>query len=517
MLLGAITLFIVELLNFSRQQDRLGASVNVAGVQVGGMLPGEAVATWESEFSGPLTLWYDGSPILLEPAAIGFRINNAAMLAEARAASSGGAANWLRFFHGLIGEESRSNVSIELVAAWQGSLLEQVLREIALRYDRPPEDGALDLETLTIRPGAGGRALDVSAAIQRIELALRGDGPRDVELPLVDTRPGQVHVGILEDLIRSWLDAQGFIYDGQSTLASIYIADLIGGEEIRLNADVAVSAASTIKLPIMLDYYRSLNLAPNDDEAWLMANSLLCSNNASSNLIMQIIGGGDNIFRGLASVTANARFLGARNTFITAPFDLGVEGQLLGSNAPPPTSANPRFDTDPDAYNQTTAEDLGALLGMVYDCAYLGSGLLAARPDGDYTRNECRQMIELMSGNDLLRLLQGGLPPGTRISHKNGWLENLHGDAGIVFPPNGRNYIIAVFVWEDSEFFSYQRAWPLIEGVSRAAWNYFSPQQALTAPRDDLPPEGAAECEGPDGFLPPYGEVNLNDIDAWRN
>ncbi|MCY4024248.1 MAG: serine hydrolase [Anaerolineaceae bacterium] len=516
MLLGAIALFVFELLDFSRQQDRLGASVSIGGVEVGGLLPGEAVAAWESTFSRPLTLWYEGSPILLEPASIGFRVNNAAMLAEARTASSGGTANWMRFFYGLIGEELRNTVNIELSATWQNSLLEQLLREIALRYDRPPDDGSWDLESLTIETGAGGRTLDIAQALPIVGEALLSADQRDVVLPLVDTQPGPIHLGILEDLIRTWLDSQGFIYDGQTTLASVYIADLQNGQEIGLNADVAVSAASTVKLPIMLDYYRSLNLAPTDDEAWLMANSLLCSNNASSNLIMQIIGGGENIFRGLLSVTDNAQHLGARNTFITAPFDLGVEGQLLGSNVPPVTSPNARFNTDPDPYNQTTAEDLGALLGMVYDCAYLGSGLLAARPDGEYTRNECRQMIELMSGNDLLRLLQGGLPPGTRIAHKNGWLENLHGDAGIVFPPNGHNYIVAVFVWEDSEFFSYERAWPLIEGISRAAWNYFSPEQAMMTPRQDLPQTGAAECEGPDGFLPPYGQVNLNDIDAWR-
>jgi hypothetical protein len=231
---------------------------------------------------------------------------------------------------------------------------------------------------------------------------------------------------------------------------------------------------------------------------------------------MQIIGGGNDIFRGLASVTANAQYLGARNTYITAPFVLGIEGQQFGSIATPPTSPNPNFDTSPDPYNQTTAEDLGTLFGMVYDCANYGSGLMAAYPEGEYTQNECRQMLELMSGNNLLRLLQGGLPPGTRISHKNGWLETIHGDAGIVFPANGRDYIIAVFVWENSDFFTFNRAWPLIEGVSRAAWNYFSPETPLISPRSDLPLEGAARCDGPDGFLPPFGQVNLNDIDAWR-
>jgi hypothetical protein len=120
-----------------------------------------------------------------------------------------------------------------------------------------------------------------------------------------------------------------------------------------------------------------------------------------------------------------------------------------------------------------------------------------------------------MSGNHLQHLLEGGLPQNIRISHKNGWLETIHGDAGIVFPPNGRDYVIAVFLWKDTDFFSFSEAWPLIEGISRAAWNYFSPETPMLSPRGDLPPEAAA-CDGPDGFLPPFGQVNLNDIDAWQ-
>lgn len=121
-------------------------------------------------------------------------------------------------------------------------------------------------------------------------------------------------------------------------------------------------------------------------------------------------------------------------------------------------------------------------------------------------------MLNLTTANDLERLLQGGIPQDAIIAHKNGWLQNVHGDAGIVFPPNGHNYVIAVFVWQDGEFFTFERAWPLIEGVSRAAWNYFVPEQPLIAPRTDLP-EQAQACEV---FRPPYGEVNLDNINAWR-
>ena len=516
MLLGAVGLFIYELVTFSQQQDRLPAGVTVAGVDVGEMLPGEAVSTWERALSGPVTLWYGESPILLDPTSIGFRSNNNLMLAEAGSANSGGINNWARFFNRLIGQEDRSTVNVELTATYQQNLLEQFLQEISLRYDRQPGEAGFDIETLTVRPGPGGRQLDLRRAMPMIDEALRSPTNRTVNLPLIDTGESSIGISTLENMIVDYLDSQGFIYDGQTTVASIYIMDLQTGEEINLNGDVAFSAASSIKVPILIDYYRTLNLAPTDEEAFLMANSLLCSNNSSSNLIMQIIGGGNDIFRGLTSVTDTAQYLGARNTFITAPFVLGVEGQQLGSVPPPPTSPNPNFNTQPDPYNQTTAEDLGTLFGMIYDCAYYGSGLMAAYPDGEFTQNECRQMLELMSGNDLLRLLQGGIPPDIRISHKNGWLDTMHGDAGIVFPPNGRNYIIAIFVWEDTDFFSFTRAWPLIEGVSRATWNYFSPDDPLLSARTDLPPGGAAACDGPDGFLPPFGQVNLNDIDAWR-
>lgn len=516
LVLSAIGMFIYELLAFSQQQDRLPASVTVAGVDVGGMPSGEAIATWERALSQPVTLWYGDSPILLDPAAIGFRSNNAAMLAEARASSSGGADNWLRFFDQLIGQEDRSTVTVPLNATYQDSLLEQFMQEISRRYDQPPGEATYDLQTLTTQSGPGGRQLDIRQAIPMIDQALRSPTNRTVRLPLIDSGSSAIHLQALQDLIVAYLDSEGFIYDGQTTVASIYIMDLRTGEEINLNGDVAVSAASTMKVPILIDYYRTLNLAPTDEEAFLMANSLLCSNNSSSNLIMQIIGGGSDIFKGLASVTENAQYLGARNTFITAPFVLGIAGQQLGSIAPPATSPNPNFNTSPDPYNQTTAEDLGTLFGMIYDCANYGSGLMAAYPDGEYTQNECHQMLELMSANNLLHLLQGGIPPGTRISHKNGWLENIHGDAGIVFPSNGRDYVISVFLWEDSDFFSFRRAWPLIEGISRAAWNYFSPETPLLAPRTDLPPNGAARCDGPDGFLPPFGQVNLNDINAWK-
>lgn len=514
-ILAALGLLMLELIRFSQQAERFSNEVIVAGVPVGGLSAVEAANRIEQAYAQPVTLWYADSPIQLDPASIGFRTNREAMLAEARAGGASEVAFWQRFFNYLAGSNAETQVSVGLVADYQEAVLRQIVTDIAARYDRPPGDGNYDVQTLTFRPGDPGYIMDTQRALPLIDQALRDPLNRQVVLPVESTSGRNTNINALRELIIAYLDSEGFVYDGQSTVASVFIMDLETGEEVNLLSDVAMSAASTVKLSILIDYFRYLLFAPSDDEAFLMAQSLLCSNNSSSNLLMQVIGGGidtpNSLANGIADVTNTARFVGARNSYISAPLYLG-EGQQLFSIPAPTTAPNASFNTGADPYNQTTTEDLGTLFSMIYDCANYGSGLIAAYPDGSFTQQECRQMLELMSANDLERLLQGGIPPEARIAHKNGWLENVHGDAGIVFPPNGHDYVIAVFVWENTEFFSYTRAWPLIEGISRAAWNYFSPEAPLIAPRVDLPDQ-AVECLN---FAPPYGEVNLDDINSWR-
>jgi hypothetical protein len=64
----------------------------------------------------------------------------------------------------------------------------------------------------------------------------------------------------------------------------------------------------------------------------------------------------------------------------------------------------------------------------------------------------------------------------------------------------------------------------LIEEVSRAAWNYFNPEDQLLQRRDDIP-DRAQECLTQDGagniasynYLPPYDVIDLNNINGWRD
>lgn len=400
LILASLGLFTYELLAFGQIANRLAPSLVVADIDVSNLSPTEARILWERAYAQPVILYYGDSPIVLDPSTVGFRPNIQTMLASAQNINTALGSFWERFIQHLTRQETTQPVNIPLSADYQRGLLEQFLRDIASRYDSPPGEPGFDVVTLTTFEGQQGFALDIPQAMQLADAALRSPVNRTVLLPIGGATANKPTLKTLQNLIIAYFNARGFIYDGVSDTGAVFVMDLRTGEEINILGDVAFTAASVIKLPIMLNYFRSLNAEPTQEEAWLMAQSMLCSRNSSSNLLMEIAGTG-NVFNGIAQVTQTAQFAGARNTFLSARLIEGVPNEQLGSIAVPPTSPNSNFNTRPDPFNQTTAEDMGTLLTMIYDCANYGSGLITAFPNGEFTQQECRRMLELMSANNL--------------------------------------------------------------------------------------------------------------------
>jgi beta-lactamase class A len=529
MIVAALGLFILELVDFTQIEDRIPIGVTVGGVRVSNLTEDEAALLIEEVYTAPVTLYYQNAPINLIPDEIGFTVNTDVMVAQARATGESGAGFWGRFFNFLLGRNEAIAQDIALEADYQRNALRSRLEEIANIYDEEGATYTYDVSSLSITTNGAGYQLDIEGAMEAVDAALRRSDYRAVELPIIGGDTGRPPMSALQDLVLAYLDAEGFIYDGQNSVASVFILDLETGEEINIQSDVAFTAASTIKIGIMLDLYRTVSREINRDEAYLMANSMLCSNNGSSNRIMELWLGNGDIYSGLGSVSNIFQTIGARNSYLTAPFVDGSADQTFGSIQAPETNPNSTIRTNPDPYNQTTAEDMGTVMSLIYDCANYGSGLMAIYPDGEYSQYECQQMLELMSANDLNRLLQAGIPEGTRIAHKNGWLPGgslgaSTGEAGIVFSPKGRNYVIAVYVWESDPNSTGFERWPLIEEISRAAWNYFNPENQLLQRRADIP-DRAQECLTQDGagniasynYLPPYDVIDLNNINGWRD
>ncbi|MBN1680573.1 MAG: serine hydrolase [Anaerolineae bacterium] len=519
LLLAAILVTMMELISYSNTQDSLQTDLTVAGIQVGGLEPDGARARWEAVYlTQPVELIFEGHTILLHPEEIGFRTYSENMLAAARAHNSREKDFWAGFWN-YLWRRPVAAASVPLEADFPESELRRYLDDLAQRYDTMSGEAGFDLNTLTFSTGAAGKRLDIDAAMVEISRALFEPEPenRRIYLNSIETSAAGRNMGTLHQAVLDLMSSRGFVYNGDQTLASVYIMDLATGEEVAILADVAHSAVSTIKIPIMINMFRA-NLLVAPDTAYLLTESILCSNNSASNLLMQIVGDGTDVESmlrdGLSQVSCTAQALGADHTYISAPLYVADRAyEFEASVCRPRTAANTTYSTNPDPYSQTTAEDMGMLLSEIYDCANHGSGLQALYPE-DITQTECQQMLEVLSGNHIDRLLELGLPEGTRISHKNGWGPETSGDAGIVFSPGG-DYIVVVYTWErdlDGNNLPTLASWELIEEISRLTYNYFNADAPLYERREPINVFGAIDCVT---VMSPE-LVNLNDIDANR-
>ncbi|MFJ6196467.1 serine hydrolase [Micromonospora sp. NPDC092111] len=118
--------------------------------------------------------------------------------------------------------------------------------------------------------------------------------------------------------------------------------------------------------------------------------------------------------------------------------------------------------------NLVTAADLAALLGGLAAGAHR-PGPLAAPP-------ACAAMVDVLLAQRHREDLAAGLPEGTRIAHKNGWVRGVRHGVGVVLPDDAPPYVIAVCTTTDladggtTGDAEVDDACRLIAGVSAAAW-----------------------------------------------
>jgi beta-lactamase class A len=54
-------------------------------------------------------------------------------------------------------------------------------------------------------------------------------------------------------------------------------------------------------------------------------------------------------------------------------------------------------------------------------------------------------MLAILSRQEFREGIPAGVPPGTRVAHKTGWIEGVvYHDAAIVYPAGGSSYVLVV-------------------------------------------------------------------------
>ena len=498
-----------QLFQYQLSRAAFPADMTIAGIDVSGMTPEEAGELLEERYLSPVAIYHGDERIELDPLDVGFNLEVDKMLAEAQAKVA--ARNyWVGYLYHLLGWTWRP-INVELQAGYDPAQLREMLEVVAGYLDEPAQSPQILSENAVFEQGKPGYATDIDASVPLVEEALYRPEDRMAQLVIVDQEAPELDFELLEGVIRSKLNA----FDG---MGSIFVMDLQTGEEININSDVALSGLSILKIAIFAEAYRHLELPLNDYEQQLFYDTAARSSNYGANLLLHIVAGEDNTYAGADILTESMWRLGLENTFMAVPYDAIPPAHRRTTYTTP---ANSRLDLEsqPDPTRQTTAEEMGALLAMIYHCAKNGGGtLMAVYPDA-YTPEECQAILDLMVLNEEGNLIRFGVPNDVPVSHKHGWIPDTHGDAGIVFSPGG-DYVLVEYLHRPGGWLQADYSFPILREISRAVYNYFNfddpyvgdaleeeerlegvpgepaPQEEEAAPQEETAPDEEAAQDG---------------------
>lgn len=475
-LTAALVLSITSLIRYSRQRNDYPAGMSIAGVSVGGLTPAEASQRLLEVYTSPVEILYNDAIIHIDPGVVGFQSDIETMLAAADLSRTGGPF-WGGFWN-YLWNRNPTEIAIPLSATISDERLREYLQnEIAARYDLPPAPAQPIPGGTDFLPGQPGQTLDIDRAVLLLSDALRSPTSRSVSLTFTRSSAARPTIENLRILLKQIVTVSDF--DG---LIGFYMMDLQTGQEIHfainnkqeisVEPDIAFTASSTIKVSIVASYLINRGSTLDATTTDIISRVLGKSDNSATDLVLERI----NQNTGPLIVTQDMKAIGLNSTFINGFFYLGAPPL----SARPITPGNSRTDvtTDPDPYSQTTPSEMGSLLADIYQCAQnSGGALIAAFPD-KVSPNTCQLLIDFMAQDKLGSLIQGGVPDGTLVPHKHGYVPASDGvirdtsDAGIVYTSGG-NFVLSVYtyhpitnIWDITN--------PLIGNLAKAVYNYFN-------------------------------------------
>jgi len=241
-----------------------------------------------------------------------------------------------------------------------------------------------------------------------------------------------------EPELRSFIDRQ------RPAVVAIAYHDLETGRERLVNADVVMHAASTMKVPVMIEAFRRADTGelPLDREVVLRnefksivdGSPYSLSPDDDSDLELYSRVGRKITVRELVTRMIDRSSNLATNVMIDLLDAKRVQATIesLGTTK----MRVLRGVEDSKAYraglsNTATARDLMVLLRAI-------ALNLAASPGA------CNAMREILLGQKFNELIPAGLPPGTYVAHKTGSITAIRHDAAIVYPRIGPPYVLVV-------------------------------------------------------------------------
>ncbi len=464
-LMVGITIFLLaKLYQFAGFRQFYPAGLTVAGVDIGGMTRDQASELLNNRYiEAPITIFHGEEKFDVSPAQANFTLDRETMLSEAdfqRIQQD----FWAGFWGFLWGRPIEVD-PVPLAATHDREALRELLQEIANLNDKPAQPPQPVPSSLSFQFGEAGTRTNIQSSFADVEAAMYRPIDREARLIVEPQSPERPEINLLTRLLVNRMQD----YDQQTGGASsVFVLELETGQEININANVAMSGMDLLKVPLVLELYRVLENRLTLSQQQLVSDTLVVQpDHLSANTILNIIAGQDDPDLGAALVTQSMKRLGLVNTFMVTPYDDdgGIALTTPANSVEEPT-------TQPTPQMQTTAEDMGTLLSMLYYCASGTGGTISAVFEGDVTQSECAEILNLMQQNKIGSLIEEGVPPVTAVSHRHGWISNTHGDAAIVFSPES-DYVLVILLYKP-DWLEWETSSPLLADISRTVYNYFN-------------------------------------------
>jgi len=245
--------------------------------------------------------------------------------------------------------------------------------------------------------------------------------------------------------------------------------DLANGDSLDINASTDFHAASTMKIPVMLEVLRSVEAGRLGlDQGILLVNRFhsivdgspysLDAGEDSDSLVYTLVGQRVPVRELMERMIVRSSNL-ATNALIAL---VGADRANATAHALGASHIRVlRGVEDIKAYdaglnNTTTSADLAVLLERIEKREALAGG-------------SARLMKEILLRQELNDEIPAGLPPGTPVAHKTGSITATLHDAAIVYPPDRKPYVLVVLTRNIPQ---QETARQLIADISRLTWEH---------------------------------------------
>ncbi|WP_231583516.1 serine hydrolase [Rufibacter radiotolerans] len=225
---------------------------------------------------------------------------------------------------------------------------------------------------------------------------------------------------------------------------AVAFKDLKTGEELLINEHTSFHAASTMKTPVLLEAYKQAA-----EGKFSITDSILVKNEFKS-----IVDGS------LYSIAAEDdsdqelhRLLGQKRTLYDLLYRMIIQSSNLATNI---------VIEKLDAKNVTQTmrslgmKDMQVLRGVedtkayrqglnntatAYDLMVLFQHIAQGKA---VSKKASQEMVKILLDQKFKDIIPSKLPTDVKVAHKTGWITGVRHDSGIVFLPDGRQYVLVL-------------------------------------------------------------------------